>query len=627
VSLERTLTVKKLPLIISVGDQQRNFGEGNAGFRLSFSGFLEGEGPVDLLAIPMVSTTANVESNPGVYPITVSGAQSNNYEISYHNGSLTVGQASVDLSWEQPPAVVYGSRLSAKELGAIATAAGTFSYEPPLGTLLSAGTHLLKVTFNPDSPSYGAKEAQTQIVVGKAVLKVGVDDVERVYGGQNPEFVVKYDGFIEGESENDLSTKPVVSTTADKSSDVGGYELVSSGGISSNYHFEYSNGKLTISQAAPQLSIGLPDSFVYGASLTEELISAKSDVVGSFSFNLDLGSVLSAGTQMFKASFKPTDSKNYTEAELSKTIVVQKAALTVSVADAVRAISAPNPGFEISYEGFVNKEDKSDLLAVATAVTAAEIDSPAGEYPITLSGAKSNNYTITYQVGTLTVVEKLRLVVEVPNTGEVTWSPQKDFYDLGEEVTLEAIPSTGHAFVGWEGDYKGTDNPFTIKMDRNITLKPKFAKLFRFIGVVAEGKGEVVISPRQDEYLPKTLVDIEAIPAVHHEFIKWTLRGYDLWTVNPLKGFKTYDVDMEIKAHFKYTKPEPSIIEIVAITRSPFAFSFGAKEGRVYDVQSSEDLRSWGTLKSYNGTGTLIRFEDERDQVFPQIYYRVRVVE
>ena len=72
---------------------------------------------------------------------------------------------------------------------------------------------------------------------------------------------------------------------------------------------------------------------------------------------------------------------------------------------------------------------------------------------------------------------------------------------------------------------------------------------------------------------------------------------------------------------------EPSIIEIVTITMAPFSFSFGAKEGRVYDVQSSEDLRSWGTLKSYDGTGTLVRFEDETDQFFPQIYYRIRVVE
>ena len=69
-----------------------------------------------------------------------------------------------------------------------------------------------------------------------------------------------------------------------------------------------------------------------------------------------------------------------------------------------------------------------------------------------------------------------------------------------------------------------------------------------------------------------------------------------------------------------------STIRIVGYVQEPFGFSFGAKEGRVYDVESSKDLKDWGTLKTYNGTGTLIRFEDERDQVFPQIYYRVRVV-
>ncbi len=72
---------------------------------------------------------------------------------------------------------------------------------------------------------------------------------------------------------------------------------------------------------------------------------------------------------------------------------------------------------------------------------------------------------------------------------------------------------------------------------------------------------------------------------------------------------------------------EPSEVEILSITRAPFAFSFAAEEGRVYEVQSSQDLRSWGTLNSYNGNGELIRFEDFRDQVFPQIYYRIRVVE
>ena len=49
--------------------------------------------------------------------------------------------------------------------------------------------------------------------------------------------------------------------------------------------------------------------------------------------------------------------------------------------------------------------------------------------------------------------------------------------------------------------------------------------------------------------------------------------------------------------------------------------------GSRYVVEATGDLKKWGVVKTYNGTGTLIRFEEERDQVFPQIYYRVKVVE
>jgi len=61
--------------------------------------------------------------------------------------------------------------------------------------------------------------------------------------------------------------------------------------------------------------------------------------------------------------------------------------------------------------------------------------------------------------------------------------------------------------------------------------------------------------------------------------------------------------------------------------REPFVFEFQSQSARHYVVEATDDLKDWETLKSYNGTGTLIRFEDERDQVFPQIYYRVRVAE
>ena len=70
-----------------------------------------------------------------------------------------------------------------------------------------------------------------------------------------------------------------------------------------------------------------------------------------------------------------------------------------------------------------------------------------------------------------------------------------------------------------------------------------------------------------------------------------------------------------------------STIRIVGYDREPFGFGFESQIGQRYEVEATGDLKEWGVIKTYNGTGTLIRFKDERDQVFPQIYYRVRVSE
>ena len=58
-----------------------------------------------------------------------------------------------------------------------------------------------------------------------------------------------------------------------------------------------------------------------------------------------------------------------------------------------------------------------------------------------------------------------------------------------------------------------------------------------------------------------------------------------------------------------------------------FAFSFDAKEGKVYEVQDSFDLLNWEAVKTYTGTGSSVRFDGERDHDPPQWFYRVRMVE
>ena len=59
----------------------------------------------------------------------------------------------------------------------------------------------------------------------------------------------------------------------------------------------------------------------------------------------------------------------------------------------------------------------------------------------------------------------------------------------------------------------------------------------------------------------------------------------------------------------------------------PRGFSFVAKEETVYEVQDSFDLLNWEVIKTYNGTGSSVRFDDFRKHNPPQIFYRVKLIE
>jgi Divergent InlB B-repeat domain/Immunoglobulin I-set domain/Bacterial TSP3 repeat len=75
--------------------------------------------------------------------------------------------------------------------------------------------------------------------------------------------------------------------------------------------------------------------------------------------------------------------------------------------------------------------------------------------------------------------------------GSVTVTPMKLSYDLGESVTLTPLPFPPSVFIGWVGDLSGTDNPATLTMDRNKTLRARFASAVPLPpGLIALWRGE-----------------------------------------------------------------------------------------------------------------------------------------
>ena len=87
------------------------------------------------------------------------------------------------------------------------------------------------------------------------------------------------------------------------------------------------------------------------------------------------------------------------------TLFVLPALLTVTADDAERPAYSHNPEFTMSYEGWRNDEDESVLDELPIVTTTATWQSPAGEYPLTVSGGQAHNYELEYIPGILTITD------------------------------------------------------------------------------------------------------------------------------------------------------------------------------------------------------------------------------
>ena len=83
--------------------------------------------------------------------------------------TLTVNVATPVISWTAPVAITYGTALSATQLNAASTVAGSFAYTLAAGTVLKAGAQTLSVTFTPtDITDYATATETVTLTVNAA---------------------------------------------------------------------------------------------------------------------------------------------------------------------------------------------------------------------------------------------------------------------------------------------------------------------------------------------------------------------------------------------------------------------------------------------------------------------------
>jgi hypothetical protein len=249
-----------------------------------------------------------------------------NFTTASASVTLQVNPATPKITWAKPAAITYGTALDSTQLNASSAVAGTFVYLPPAGTVLSAGSQALSVTFTPtDTTDYTTATATVTLAVNKATPTL-------TWATPAP---ITYGTALDSTQLNATASVPgtFVYSPAAGAVPGGGSRTLSvtfTPTDTTDYTKATASVTLQVNAATPTITWATPAAITYGTALGGAQLNATAayngaSVGGSFVYTPPKGTVLGAGTQTLSAVFTPNNTANYTTASASVTLQVNPA--------------------------------------------------------------------------------------------------------------------------------------------------------------------------------------------------------------------------------------------------------------------------------------------------------------
>jgi hypothetical protein len=432
-----SLSVSAASLTITANSTSKTYGQtvSFAGTEFTVTGLLNSDTATSVtLTSAGAAATAMVGGAP--YPIipgAAVGSGLTNYSISYVNGNLAVSPAALTITADST-SKTYGqtdnfagtefteqglvnsdavNTVTLTSAGAAATATvggGPYSIVPSA----AVGTGLANYTI-----SY----ANGSLAVSAASLTITANSPSKTYGQTlsftGTEFTEQ--GLVNSDTVTSV-TLTSAGTAATATLGGGPYAIIPSAAVGSglaNYSISYVNGSLSVSAATLTITASNANKtygsgFVLIGSEFTETGLVNSDTVTSVTLT-SAGTPAGATVTGSPYSIVPSAAvgsglSNYSISYVNGNLTVSPAALKITANNASKVSGQANPKFSASYSGFVNGDTSASLTTQPTFSTTATTTSPAGTYPIKVSGAVDSNYTITIVPGTLTVNPPLATV-------------------------------------------------------------------------------------------------------------------------------------------------------------------------------------------------------------------------
>jgi len=425
---------------------------------VTYSGFVNGDGPGDLTTLPTVSNTATAGAAVGSYVLTPGGAQSNTYTFNYVTAPYTITKApltitatSQTMTYGGPVptlAVTYSGFVNGDGPSSLSTPPSITTTATSASPVAGYPIHVTGAVNNNYSISY----VDGTMTVGKARLTVTANNQTMSLGGPLPALTLSYSGFVNGDGVSSLSPAPTATTTATAASPAGTYTITPAGGSATNYSFNYVNGTLTVGKATLTIRAN-PASSVFGAPLSTNLTVTYTGFVngdgpGSLTTPPTVANTAFAGANAGSYVLTPggAQSDNYNIQYVTGVYTISQAPLNITANNQAMTYGGTMPTLTVSYSGFVNGDNPASLTTAPTITTPATSSSPAGNYPITASGAVDPNYAISYTPGTLAI-----------GRASLTVTADSKTMPLGGPLPALTISYTG--FVNGDGPGNLTSQP------------------------------------------------------------------------------------------------------------------------------------------------------------------------
>ena len=397
------------------------------------------------LSATQLDATASVAGNfvytPAVGAVPVAGTDTlsvtftptdtANYASVTKTVQITVTQATPVITWSNPANITYGTALSATQLNATASVAGSLVYTPAVGAVPVAGTDTLSVTFTPtDAANYASITKTVQIVVTEATPVITWSNPANItYGTALSATQLNATASVPGSFAYTPTTGNVPAAGTDTLS------VTFTPTDSSDYSSVTKTVQIVVTQAAPVITWAQPASIVYGTTLSTAQLNATASVTGTFSYNPILGSTPAAGTDTLSVTFTPADTSSYSTATATVQLTVTQASPTLTWATPA----------DITYGTALSN---AQLDATASVPGTFAYTPAVGNIPAAGTDILSVTFTPTDAVNYSAITKTVQLTVD-PATPVITWpTPASIPYGTVLSTTqLDASTTVAGAFI------------------------------------------------------------------------------------------------------------------------------------------------------------------------------------